>query len=572
MAEMLLTEEDKLRMEAWTEYQQSDKRMSWDDYVANYINENSGGATTPAPTQPPSNDTGFVTNPGYQAPSPSSGGATETDPGATLDQQTQDYYNGQLQQLGQDYNTGKISYADYTTQTQSVMDAMRGGTYYTPYTSGSSSSGVVSGSSASSTKAYEDWYDSIMKARDDAMEKQEELYQQSKEAIDAAYQMGLMSETEYNNALTSAREGLESQYSNLKTQTTETLYGNVNKGALEGRLQDIDLSRISSLAGADRELYAQMQEQNAQAAKDKAAGYSNLFGQYQIPYPDIPAPTGSTGGTYTGSGTSTSGGTTGGGTTSSGEGYWSYNAGGGAGNEWTWIPTTAESQTDPYSSNFDSSQYAMMLGIDPAQFEGWTQQDFMNFNMAVQSYGGKGGTSTWGGTIPQEILTQIGKGTTDPWKGYTYAGGGGGFDEKTGLYTYPDGTTGTSPTQPQPTEKESNTVTSYDYDPVTGQYNTYDYSSKGTFDPATAIYTYPDGTTGTTPYKTTGTGTATATPTGTAPITQQTFPTNPPVYSQLNPAPTTPAPTPPPTIGTTSSVAKDSYSGKTWDEKTGLWI
>ena len=156
-----------------------------------------------------------------------------------------------------------------------------------PYYGGATPNYNTIGSSGSS-------YDSslardLYQEREDALAKQEDLYNSAKAAIDAAYTSGLMNDSEYNNLLTSTRETIEAQYADLMERTSAAMntgYG--PSGAAQSAIGKVETGRIGAVAGGYRDIAVQRALRSSEAAQNKATGYQILMQLYDIPYPEIP--------------------------------------------------------------------------------------------------------------------------------------------------------------------------------------------------------------------------------------------------------------------------------------------
>ena len=149
---------------------------------------------------------------------------------------------------------------------------------------GAGGAGAVGGVGAGSGQLAEE----IHRQRQEAEAKMEQMYQEAKSSIDAAYEAGLMSETEYNATLTDSREFIEAQTSDLMRRTTEGAYGRVNVGAVRGAARDIEKSRIGHIAAGRRGVIRERGQRQAQAASQRAGGYLDLMSRREIPRYDIP--------------------------------------------------------------------------------------------------------------------------------------------------------------------------------------------------------------------------------------------------------------------------------------------
>jgi len=252
--------------------------------------------TTPAPT---SNQGVTVPSAGI-GPTPYVANNGETYYGEEAEEKRiQDYNNDALSQSVLAYSAGQISYEDYVAQSQAIRAYMRAGEYYTATpsmpggggysTSYSSGGGGTSAGGSSVSSDYSEAAQAIYDAQQEALARQEELYNEAKAAIDAAYTSGLMSDTEYNSLLTSTRETIEAQYTELMSQVSRsynTGYG--PSGAAQTALGNVATDRIGAVAGGDRDVNIAKALQESEAAAARAAGYTNLMSLYDIPYPEIP--------------------------------------------------------------------------------------------------------------------------------------------------------------------------------------------------------------------------------------------------------------------------------------------
>lgn len=122
----------------------------------------------------------------------------------------------------------------------------------------------------------------------------EQDFKDSREAIEAAYQAGIMGDEEYHQRMTEGREGIEAQFQDLMRRTTERGHGRVNIGALRGELRDMEMGRIGELARDRRAIDIERAERAWEPARWKAGALPRLFEQFprwpEEEQPGQPAP------------------------------------------------------------------------------------------------------------------------------------------------------------------------------------------------------------------------------------------------------------------------------------------
>lgn len=131
--------------------------------------------------------------------------------------------------------------------------------------------------------------EAIRKQKEEAEKKAEAEYQQAKAAIDAAYQAGLMTDTEYQDALNESFKTTRAQYGVAAQGLTESAYGQVNVGAVKGQLATLRGQEAEAIGRGERDVRFQRAEQRATAAEKKAAGYMDLYKTREIPGQTLPA-------------------------------------------------------------------------------------------------------------------------------------------------------------------------------------------------------------------------------------------------------------------------------------------
>lgn len=128
----------------------------------------------------------------------------------------------------------------------------------------------------------------VYKLRQEAEQKSEQEYQQAKSAIDAAFQAGLMTDSQYQDALNESFETTRAQYGVAAQSFTEGAYGQVNVGAVKGQLATLRGEEAEAIGKGERDVRFQRAEQRATAAEKKAAGYQDLYRTREVNMPDIP--------------------------------------------------------------------------------------------------------------------------------------------------------------------------------------------------------------------------------------------------------------------------------------------
>ena len=127
----------------------------------------------------------------------------------------------------------------------------------------------------------------IYEQRKEALRKHEADVADAKEAIESAYQEGLMSDEEYQAALTEAREGIEAQFEDLRRREVERGIG-IGVGAMRGGMRRMEMDRMGELGRRRRAIGFERARRGAEAGRFRAGALADLISRREIPRLQLP--------------------------------------------------------------------------------------------------------------------------------------------------------------------------------------------------------------------------------------------------------------------------------------------